>query len=281
MHEHARGVRRDEAGAARATARPMHTTPPSASSATMVTAAGGRHGRAARPSRAPRRRRRRWSSTWRPARAPARRSGGPSSRWPRMFSSTATPAFETPILPTMPASVSVSTRRPSGWSIVHTIQPSRSSSCQSHVCDAQRAAVAVAVPRQAMVEHSPRPASDARCGRSARRPARQVDSASGGDALDLVAQVGTSAAIRSQRLRRRGRSTSAGREPITLRTALVRGQRGVRCARPARGPGRYPRSPGVDSVEWCRGSLARYRAVHRTPCAMPDADRSRRRRHVH
>ncbi len=72
-----------------------------------------------------------------------------------MLSRIATPRSFIPILPTMPASVSVSTRRPSGCSIVHTIQPSASSLCQSHVWIPSAEPDAVIAPRQAMVEHSP------------------------------------------------------------------------------------------------------------------------------
>ena len=60
--------------------------------------------------------------------------GGPSAACPRMFRNTPTPELETPILPTMPASVSVSTRLPSAWSIVQRSQLSASASCQSQVC---------------------------------------------------------------------------------------------------------------------------------------------------
>ena len=64
-----------------------------------------------------------------------------------------------PTLPTMPASVIVSTRRPSAWSIRHTIQHPARSLCQSHVWMPIGSPSAVALPRQATVEHSPRPAA--------------------------------------------------------------------------------------------------------------------------
>ena len=75
-----------------------------------------------------------------------------------MFSSRPTPALETPTLPTMPASVIVSTRWPPGWSIVQCSQLPDSSSCQSQVCTPIGEPEAVALPSTATVEHSPRPA---------------------------------------------------------------------------------------------------------------------------
>ena len=135
----------------------VQTAPPSSSSATTVTAldadtsAVERVASACTESAA-------LSSTVRVRTCTGTPIGGPSSRWPRMFRSTATPALETPILPTMPASVIVSTRWPEEWSIVQRIQLPARSSCQSHVCIPIGAPSAVAVPRQATVEHSPRPA---------------------------------------------------------------------------------------------------------------------------
>ena len=135
----------------------VQTAPPSSSSATTVTAldadtsAVERIASACTASAA-------LSSALRVSTCTGTPIGGPSSRWPRMFRRTATPALETPTLPTMPAPVIVSTRWPEAWSIVQRIQLPARSSCQSPVCIPIGDPLAVAMPRQAMVEHSPRPA---------------------------------------------------------------------------------------------------------------------------
>ena len=180
-------------GHARIPARPgdsstVQATPPSASSATMVTAVEADIVAAAASVERGRRRRRPRPAPAGTARAPARRPACRSSRWPRMFSSTPTPEALTPILPTMPASVSVSTRRPSACSIVHTSQPSRSSSCQSHVCTpsglARRGGGAEAGDRRALPG-----GRGQKLGAGVQRADQlDVEAAAVGDAVDLLEQ---------------------------------------------------------------------------------------------
>ena len=107
-----------------------------------------------------------------------------------MLSRIATPRSFIPILPTMPASVSVSTRRPSGCSIVHTIQPSASSLCQSHVWIPSAEPDAVIEPRQAMVEHSPADGGQQLGARVQRGDRLDGEARARGDALDLGPQLG-------------------------------------------------------------------------------------------
>ena len=180
-------------------------------------------------------------------------TGVRSLRWPRMFRSTPTPEALTPILPTMPASVSVSTRRPSACSIVHTSQPSRSSSCQSQVWTPKGLPDAVAVPRQAMVEHSP---ADA-----ARSSVRAFSAPISSTWLPLPwampsissSRAGDHAAMRSSAwppsLRRSSPvrpAATANRRLYTFMTSAIRSF----WARPKVAP----RAPGVRSAEWWRAT---------------------------
>jgi hypothetical protein len=135
----------------------VHTAPPFSSAATTVAALEAETVAVVRISSASTAFAAR-SSTVRVSTWTGTPSGGPSSRCPRMFSITPTPADDIPILPTMPASVRVSTRWPLGWSIVQRSQLSAIASCQSHVCSPIGSPLEVTSPRHAMVEHSPRPA---------------------------------------------------------------------------------------------------------------------------
>ena len=85
-------------------------------------------------------------------RGPARRPPPPSEAWWRMFMCTPRPALLTPILPTIPYSVSVRTTWPGRSS--HTNLTSSRCSCQSQVCSVRGGASAGS---STTVEHSPRP----------------------------------------------------------------------------------------------------------------------------
>ena len=182
-----------------------------------------------------------------------------SSRCPRMFSSTATPALEMPILPTMPASVIVSTRWPDGCSIVHRIQRVRIAHRPSSRQSGRRSAVPFAWRCRGRRWWRSR-----RVRRTGFRPGVERpdqlgrQAAAGRDALDLLGQLGRELADPAQRLAPSA-STSRRTGRRQRRRAAGRCRRWPRSAPPGRRP-----AHGRGRRVWSRWSDAR-------ECSCPQA----------
>jgi len=148
--------------------------------------------------------------------------GGASRSWPRMFRSTPTRASDTPILPTIPASVSVRTVGRSPWWIVHTSQPPASSSCQSQVCRRSGSRDLVAVPEQAIAVHCAAARGEQFGAGVQRGDVGHRHAGTARDPLDLLGQSGIPAADPLER--RQPESAHVGRgEPAQRGQAPVDG----------------------------------------------------------